>query len=83
MLWRQIEFKDLTVCLGSFHLLKIYLGSIGKYLRGSGTASIWMENEIFGPKRPRPSWEVLLCLISRGHDSPFRGYRETPMVCIL
>ena len=47
MLWRRGEFKDLTVCLGSFHLLKIYIGCIGKYLRGSGAESIWIENEIF------------------------------------
>ena len=43
------EFKDLTLCLGSFHLLKIYLGCIGKYLRGSSAESIWIEKEIFGP----------------------------------
>ena len=49
MLWRQGEFKDLTLCLGSFHLLKIYLSCIGKYIRGSGAESIWIENEIFGP----------------------------------
>ena len=49
ILWRPAEFKDLTLCLGSFHLLKIYLGCIGKYLRGSGAESIWIENEIFGP----------------------------------
>ena len=29
--------------------LKIYLGCIGKYLRGSGAENIWIENEIFGP----------------------------------
>ena len=34
---------------GSFHLLKIYLGCIGKYLRGSGAESIWIENELFVP----------------------------------
>ena len=39
----------MTLCLGSFHLLKIYLGCIGKYLRGSGAESIWIEKEIFGP----------------------------------
>ena len=49
ILWRPGESKDLTLCLGSFHLLKIYLGCIGKYLRGSGAESIWIENEIFGP----------------------------------
>ena len=49
MLWRPGEFKDLTVCLVSFHLLKSYLGCIGKCLRGSGAKSIWIENEIFGP----------------------------------
>ena len=49
MMLRPEEFTDLTLCLGSFHLLKIYLGCVGKYLRGSGADSIWIENEIFGP----------------------------------
>jgi len=47
-MWRPEEFTDLTTCLGSFHLLNIYLGCIGQYLRGIGAESIWIENEIFG-----------------------------------
>lgn len=42
------EFSDLVICLGSFHLLKIYLGCIGKYVRGSAAESIFIENDIFG-----------------------------------
>ena len=34
--------------LGSFHMMKIVLGCLGKYLRGSGAESIWTENSIFG-----------------------------------
>jgi len=49
LLLRPDEFSNLTLCLGSFHLLKIYLGCIGKYLRGSGAENVWTENEIFGP----------------------------------
>jgi len=49
MICRPEEFADLTLCLGSFHLLKIYLGCVVKYLRGSDAESIWIENEIFGP----------------------------------
>ena len=49
ILWRPGEFKDLTLCLGPFRILQIYLGCIGKYLYGSGAESIWIENGIFGP----------------------------------
>jgi len=49
LLKRPDEFKGLTLCLGSFHLIKTYLACIGKYLPGSGCQSIWIENKIFGP----------------------------------
>ena len=49
MLLRPDEFSNLTLCLELFHLLKVCLGYIGKYLRGSGAENIWTENEIFGP----------------------------------
>ena len=44
MLLSPDEFSNLTLSLGSFHLLKIYLGYIGKYLLGSGAENIWIEN---------------------------------------
>ena len=50
LLKRPDEFKGLTLCLGSFHLIKTYLACIGKYLRGSGCQTIWIENRIFGPE---------------------------------
>ena len=49
MMCRPEEFTDLTLCLGSFHLLKIYLGCVVKYIRGSDAESIWIENEVFDP----------------------------------
>jgi hypothetical protein len=44
MLWRPSEFENIVLCLGSFHMIKIFLGCIGKYLRESGAESIWIEN---------------------------------------
>ena len=49
LLLHENELKNLTWCPGSFPLLKVYLGCIGKYLRGSGAENIWIENEIFSP----------------------------------
>ena len=43
------EFENLVLCLGSFHMTKILIGCIGKYLRNSGAESIWIENSVFGP----------------------------------
>ena len=48
MLMRPEEFKDLILCMGSFHMAKILLGCLGKYLRGSGGENIWIKNLVFG-----------------------------------
>jgi len=37
----------LVLCLGSFHMTKIALGCLGKYLKGSGAESI-LESGTFG-----------------------------------
>ena len=42
------EFKDLILCMGSFHMAKILPGCLGKYLRGSGAGNIWTENLVSG-----------------------------------
>jgi len=42
------EFKGIILCMGSFHMTKVLLGCIGKYLRGSGAENIWVESGIFG-----------------------------------
>lgn len=43
------EFQNVILCLGSFHMIKIVLACIGKYLEDSGAETIWLENGIFGP----------------------------------
>ena len=45
---RPYEFDNLVLCLGSFHMAKIALGCIGKYLRGSGAENILIESGTFG-----------------------------------
>ena len=42
------KFKGLVLCMGSFHMMKIVLGCLGKYLKGSGAQKIWTESSIFG-----------------------------------
>ncbi len=42
------KFNNIVLCLGSFHIIKIIEGCIGKYLEGSGAVPIWTDNEIFG-----------------------------------
>ena len=42
------EFDSFVPCLGSFHMIKVALSSIGKFLRGSGAETIWTECSIFG-----------------------------------
>ena len=48
MLMRPEEFKDLILCMGSFHMAKILLGCLGKYLPGSGARNTWIENLVVG-----------------------------------
>ena len=45
---RPEEFKDLILCMSSFHMAKHLLGCLGKYLRSSGAGNIWIENLVFG-----------------------------------
>ena len=42
------EFSNLVLCLGSFHLIKIVMGAIGKYIDGSGAETILVESKTFG-----------------------------------
>ena len=42
------EFSDLVLCLGSFHLIKIVMGAMGKYVDGSGAETILVESKAFG-----------------------------------
>ncbi len=45
---RPYEFSNIVLCLGSFHMIKIVLGCMGKYVEGSGVETALVENEIFG-----------------------------------
>ena len=40
------EFNDIVLTLGSFHMTKVFLSCIEKYLCGSGAEEIWIENSI-------------------------------------
>jgi hypothetical protein len=42
------EFSDLVICMGSFHMMKVVLNCLGKYLRGSGAEKVWTESMVFG-----------------------------------
>ena len=42
------EFSNLVLCLGSFHLIKVVMGAIGKYIDGSGAEIILAESKAFG-----------------------------------
>ena len=54
------EFSNATLCLGSFHMAKVLIGCIGKYVRNSGAESIWTENSVFGQ-------HVVQSVIARSH----------------
>ena len=43
------EFEKIVLCFGSFHMTKIFLGCLGKYLWNNGAESICIENSVFGP----------------------------------
>ena len=45
---RPKEFQNIVLCMGSFHMAKVALGCVGKYLKGSGAENIFVESEIFG-----------------------------------
>ena len=42
------DFRNLALCLGSFHLIKVVLGAIGKYIDGCGAETILVESGAFG-----------------------------------
>lgn len=42
------EFNNIILCLGSFHLIKVVLGAIGKYIDGCGAETIFVESGAFG-----------------------------------
>ena len=45
---RPNEFGNIVLCLGSFHMAKVALGCIGKYIKSSGAENILIESCIFG-----------------------------------
>ena len=45
---RHLEFKNIKLCLGSFHMTKVALGCVGKYLKNSGAEGIFIESGTFG-----------------------------------
>ena len=45
---RPNEFSNIVLCLGSFHLIKVTLGAIGKYIDGCGAETILIESGAFG-----------------------------------
>ena len=49
MMARTGEFKDIVLVMGSFHMAKVVLGCLGKYIAGGGADTIWIESEVFGP----------------------------------
>ena len=42
-LLRPAEFKNLVLCLGTFHTAKTLLTCTGKSLEGSGAENVWLE----------------------------------------
>ena len=42
MMQNQNEFENIVLCIGSFHMIKVVLDSIGKYLERSSAKSIWI-----------------------------------------
>jgi hypothetical protein len=48
MLQNPMEFRNIALCIGSFHMIKVVMACIGKYLEGSGAETIWTQNLVFG-----------------------------------
>ena len=42
------QFQDMVLCMVSFHMVKVALGCVGKYLKESGAESILVERGTFG-----------------------------------
>ena len=64
------EFENIVLCLGTFHMTKIFLGCLGKYLQNNGAESIWIENSVFGPNVVSPvcTWWDTLCKVFQRYD---------------
>jgi len=45
---RPQEFSNLTILLGSFHIIKAVMGAIGKYAKDSGAETALVEAQVFG-----------------------------------
>lgn len=45
---KPFEFDNLVLCLGSFHMIKVVMGAIGKFINGSGAETILVESKAFG-----------------------------------
>ncbi|KMQ89802.1 hypothetical protein RF55_10523 [Lasius niger] len=45
---RKEEFRNLVIMLGNFHLLKVLLACVGKYLRDSGVEDLFVETKAYG-----------------------------------
>ena len=44
---RPEEFSNIVLCLGSFHMAKVVLGCLGKYLKERGAENILVESCVF------------------------------------
>lgn len=42
------RFENLVLMLGGFHMCKVLLACIGRYLKGSGADLMFIETETFG-----------------------------------
>ena len=49
LLDKRDETANIVLCIGSFHMIKVVLGCIGKYINGSGAETILVE-KVFGKK---------------------------------
>lgn len=43
------KFKKIFLMMGAWHMTKIAMACVGKYLKGSGADAIFIENSVFGP----------------------------------
>lgn len=48
LLVRKKEFENIVVMLGGFHMIKVVLACVGKYLKGGGVEHVFIETEAFG-----------------------------------
>ena len=48
--------SNLVLCLGSFDLIKVVMGAIGKYIDGSGAETILAECKAYGKNAVSDGW---------------------------